>query len=467
MIEKYNARDTALQILIKIERNNAWSSLSINSHLENSGLSAEDKALAASLVTGVIERLYTLDYNLSLCLKRPLSRLKPRLLAILRVAAYQLLCMDKIPASAAVNEAVKQAKTYEPYAAGLVNAVLRKLAENGTGADTRPAPAGINHDAGLVKYFKIKYSVSEHLAELLIKDYGADTAETFLSAAIEKPLLYIRANTLKTDAEGLKAALLKDGAEAEGVDGVKNALILKSPGNITRLKAFRDGFFHVQDLSSQVCAMAVNPQKGDAVTDVCSAPGGKAFTMAQYMENTGEIAACDIYPHKIKLIEDGIERLGIKNIKTLIRDASATPNSYFLTPNSYDKVICDAPCSGFGVIGRKPEIKYKTGEEIASLPGLQFKILENSAELVKKGGTLTYSVCTLGKAETVEVADSFLENNKDFESVKVLPDVKRDEPGDYLTVLPDVMPRPCDGFFIAQFIRQNFIRRMDNNPLPV
>lgn len=425
-----DARTAAFRTLCKIERDNSYSNLLLSDTPGAVDMSANDRLLYHRMVKTVLERRITIDFNLSLYLKQPLKKLKPQVLTILRLGACQLLFMDKIPASAAINESVKIAKKQGcSFASGLVNAVLRKVSDKGV---------VLPDEKDEMKYLGIKYSFPEYICKKFVDYYGRETAEKIMAASLETANIYIRKNTLRNEELSV---------EAEKTDFPPDCYILRKPGNITESEDFRKGLFHVQDLSSQLCCYVLSPQKGETVIDVCSAPGGKAMTMAQMMENDGRIISCDIHEHKLKLINDTAERLGIGIVETYLRDAADKNAQLPLA----DKILCDVPCSGFGVTGKKPEIRYKDEKEISSLPVLQTDILENSCRFLKKGGKLVYSTCTLLPEENALICKKFLERHNDFRAVHIDDNIKGFRDGEGVNVLP--YDYNCDGFFFAAFER--------------
>ncbi len=418
------ARDCAFDVLQKMERDGAYSTVALRSYFNRTEMTAQDIQLATALVFGVTERKLTLDYFLAKQLSQPIKKLKPQVLTVLRIGAYQLLFLDKVPASAAVNEAVKSVKKNGcAYASGLVNAVLRKVASAGV---TYPQTENPVYD------FSIRYSCPKWLVSHLINAYGKENTEQILSVSQGENHLYIRVNTLKTTVDELRVILQNDGIETACVNDLPQALILKNVGDITRLQAFTDGLFYVQDYSSQLCCEILDAQEGDFLVDCCAAPGGKSFTSCCKMNNNGKVLSCDLHPFKTDMISENAKRLGISCLQTVCSDAVYLKN----TICNADRVLCDVPCSGLGVIGRKPEIRYKDKAEIDLLPSLQLKILSSCSEMVKDGGTLVYSTCTLNPAENEMVCLEFLKNNTAFELV-----------GDFLTIIPDGTK---DGFFIAK-----------------
>ncbi|MBR3753847.1 MAG: 16S rRNA (cytosine(967)-C(5))-methyltransferase RsmB [Clostridia bacterium] len=433
------ARQTAFEVLNKIERDKSYSNLTLDSFLYSANLSGADSAFVSALVYGVLERSISLDYCLSRHLKQPLKKLKPQVLTALRLGTYQLLFMDKIPVSAAVNESVTLVKKNGcAFASGLTNAVLRAVSKEGL---------VLPSDTDKIGYYSVKYSFPEALVKLWIESYGEENAVGIMSCCAGRPPLTVRVNTLRISRDELIDRLEKDGITATQ-STVENALNLEKCGGIERLSGFEDGLFHVQDAASQLCTKALEAKPGDSVLDICSAPGGKAFTCAQYMENKGKILACDIHSHRLALIKEGAIRLGIDSIDVLRNDASVFNPDMPL----FDKVLCDVPCSGLGIVRRKPEIRHKPLDEVASLPELQYQILSNAARYLKKGGRLVYSTCALNPAENVKVCERFINENKDF----ILKDISDITDNVYtnngmITLMPH--NNSTDGFFIAAFER--------------
>ncbi len=426
------ARDCAFEILQKMERNQAYSTVSLHAYFAKTELSHQDIQLATALVFGVTERKITLDYFLSKQLSQPIKKLKPQVLTVLRIGAYQLLYMDKIPQSAAVNESVKAVKKNGcAFAAGLVNAVLRKVAQYGivypnSGDD--------------IFNLSIRYSCPEWLVLHYKTSYGIQKCEQILASAQGSNRLYVRVNTIRTSLTALQKFLLEDGIESEPAVGIENALILHNAGDLTKCKSFNDGLFHVQDYSSQLCCDILDCRPGDFLVDCCAAPGGKSFTSAYKMQNRGRILSCDVHPFKADMISENAKRLGIDCLEAVCMDAVHLKNSI----RNADRVLCDVPCSGLGVIGRKPEIRYKSKDEVDKLPTLQYDILNSCSQMVKPGGILVYSTCTLNPAENEEVCCRFLAEHSDFEAVDI-------SDSHFLTVFPD---GDKDGFFIAEMKRK-------------
>lgn len=437
---KNSPRQKVFEILLRIHTANAYSNLTIDTYLQKDNMENRDKAFVSALVYGVCERQLTLDYNLSQYLKQPIKKLKPEVLIALRLGAYQLLFMDKIPSSAAVNESVNLTKSNRAaFASGLVNAVLRKVMQNGL---VLPQENSEN-------YLSVKFSCPQWLVDMYTEAYGKEDAKKILESSLGEVPVYIRVNTTKTTSSELISLLAEENITAEKVECIENALMLYKQGSVENLEAFKNGLFHVQDVSSQLCCSALDAKKGEKILDVCSAPGGKTFTICEIMENKGAVTACDIYSSRVKLINDGADRLGLSSVSAVVNDATVFNEKL----GEFDKVLCDVPCSGLGIIRRKPEIKYKSLDDIDKLYNLQYLILCVTSRYVKRNGTLVYSTCSLNHKENAEVCRRFLAENNDF----ILCDIPSAAAfgvvdDKMLTVLPH--KNNTDGFFIAKFERK-------------
>ncbi|MBR0415428.1 MAG: 16S rRNA (cytosine(967)-C(5))-methyltransferase RsmB [Clostridia bacterium] len=391
------ARQFVFELLLRLNKSGAYSNLILDSALKKCALSGQDKAFATSLFYGVIEKQLYLDYQLSLALTQPLKKLRPEVLITLRMGVYQLLLMDKVPDSAAINESVKLIKKNRcAFAAGLVNAVLRNIQRSGARLPDETAE----------NYLSVKYAVPQSLIDLWIEDYGKETCLGILESLEEMPQTVVRVNTLCTSAQELIDALAAEGVEAHPAKGLENALVIEKTGALHTLRAFENGLFHIEDTAAQKAALLIEAQPGERILDCCAAPGGKSFTIAEEM-GRGEIVACDIYPQRVALIETGAHRLHIDCIKTCVQDATIY-NSDF---GAFDRVLCDVPCSGLGIIRKKPEIRFKTPAEIADSAHAQLQILKTAFRYLKPGGTLVYATCTLHKAENEAVIDSFMKEH--------------------------------------------------------
>ncbi len=441
MTEK-NARQTALELLLKSERNGVFSNLALDAALSQSRLEQRDKSFVSALYYGVLERKLTLDFIISRYSDLPVPKISADILCILRMGLYQLLYMDAVPDSAAVNESVKLVDTVRKKSAkGFVNAVLRHFVRDGKKI------AYPDKQQSLVSYLSVAYSCPEWLVAQWLADYGQERTEQILSASLGRPPITLRVNTVNTTAEALCRQLSEEKVSATIHPTLPDCLVLSKSGDIEGLAAYRDGLFHVQDIASQLCCLALDPQEGEYVLDVCAAPGGKTFTTAMLMKNKGRLIACDLYPKRTKLVENGAVRLGISVIEAI----PANANEFHPEFCGADRVLCDVPCAGLGVIRRKPEIKYKNPEELDRLPEIQYNILCNASRYVKPGGTLLYSTCSLSKKENEQIAERFLRKHTEFVQKPFPPAfqaVCRAE-GGMLTLFPQA--DGSDGFFIALF----------------
>ncbi len=438
-----NPRNTALNVLMKIEQDNAYSNIALNNAIRENKLSGVDSSFVSALVYGVLERKITLDYIIKQYSKIPLRKIELKTKMILRLGILQLLFMDKIPESAAVNESVNLAKKHKlQKSSGFINGILRSITRS-------EEKYKLPDKSDKVLYYSVKYSAPQELVKLWINSYGELNTEQLLISLCGRPKICARVNTLKTDRNSLIAELEKEKVSAEEIPFLENAVSLTETGSIERLSAYKSGKLHIQDASSQLCVDFLSPKPREVLLDICSAPGGKSFTAAQYMCDRGKIFACDLYDHKLKLISDGAKRLGIHSIVTLKRDGASSDVSLPLA----DKILCDVPCSGLGILSRKPEIRYKDNLITEDLPELQYKILCQSAQYLANGGRLVYSTCTLNPAENNKNARRFLEEHPDFYGVKLSlpPQINRaiDENDYEITLMPHTSG--TDGFYIAVF----------------
>ncbi len=424
-----NERKVLISALLKAEKN-GYSNLILDNILNESDLSTLGRGFVTSAFYGILERKMTLDYVLNSFLKRPIDKAPPYTAAVLRSGAYQILFMDKIPDTAAVNESVKLIKrSKESGNSGLVNAVLRNITKfdidklNGCSAD-------------------VVYSVSPWIYNELVSAYGLESTKAFFLNAFETPPIFIRINSTL---EGAYDSFLKE-AKAVGADikttDIADCYQVFGLGSVEKLDSYKKGLFFVQDYSSQLCAMALGAKPNERILDCCAAPGGKSFSISLDMKQSGELISCDIYDKRVGLIKQGADRLGLSNIHPTIMDATEFQPSLGL----FDRVLCDAPCSGIGVIRRKPEIKYKSQNECAELIPIQKQILQNVSKYVKIGGRLVYSTCTLLPQENQMIVSEFLKHNSNFSPV-----FEEEKP-----VLKTLIPpnNLGDGFFFAVMERK-------------
>ena len=421
-----NERKLAVSILMKIENGGAYSNLTLANDFKDKDMTKEEKAFVSALVYGVLDRKITLDYVLSKFMKTPIKKTAPFTLGVLRTALYQIMFMDKIPESAAVNEAVKLIKkSKENRNAAFVNAVLRSVLR----ADSL-IPSG-----DTVNDLSVRYSAPLWLVESFVKDYGKETAISLLEESLKPAPFTLKVNTIKISSDSLVRKFEDIGIMANK-GNLENSLILDKGIDIKKSKEFEDGLFYVEDEASQTAISVLAPKPNERILDICAAPGGKTFTMASLMENKGEIVACDLYEHRVGLINEGAKRLGIDIINTKTSDATL----YNEELGEFDAILCDVPCSGLGVIRRKPDIKYKESEDFSSLEKIQYSILSNAVKYLKKGGRIMYSTCTLRCAENEELVNSFLKEYNTFKKVTEK------------TLMPHI--DKTDGFYYALLVNE-------------
>lgn len=438
-----DARQAAVRALLQIDTAGGYSNVVLDNLLENVSLSSADRALASRLVYGVVERRLTLDYLITACSSVPLKKMHPIVREILRCGVYQLVYMEKVPPAAAVNESVKLTRVMKQHAAaGFVNGLLR-------GVDRKKAELldGLpDTDEGL----EIRYSCPRQLIVLWREAYGEETACQLLEHLNDVPDACLRVNTLATSVEAFTDRLREAGIGYREESGLPGCLHLKSAVSLRGLAPEAENWYYHQDAASQWCCLALGARPGEHIADVCAAPGGKSLTLAQYMENQGEILACDLYPAKCETMEKRAARLGITCLRTAVRDASKPPPASLR--GAFDRVLCDVPCSGLGVIRRKPEIRYKPLTEFDGLPALQYAILEQAALLVKPGGVLQYSTCTLRPQENEQVVERFLREHPEFGPRRLpLGCLNGGISPSSLTLFPHM--HGTDGFFIAGFCK--------------
>ncbi|MCI5604303.1 MAG: 16S rRNA (cytosine(967)-C(5))-methyltransferase RsmB [Clostridia bacterium] len=391
-----NAREIAMKVLYSVEVESAYSNMALKKALNNKEITKQDKAFITNLVYGVINRKLTLDYVISAYSKIKLKKISKYILIILRMGLYQLMYMDKIPESAAVNESVKLAKRYGHGASsGFVNGVLRSYIRNGIEIPETD--------------LSVKYSYPEWICKKWINDFGFEFAKQLMVAMNTEPKLTLRPNTLKTNAKQLAKDLLEQGIKSE-IDG---SSLVCDGFDIANNALYLNGFYTVQDRAASYAAEVLDTKPCERVIDMCSAPGGKTTHMAELMGNRGSIIAFDIHEHKIRLIQENAKRLGINIIDARIGDGTVIDESLSETA---DKVLCDVPCSGWGIIRRKPDIKWNK-EDVEGLYQIQRKILENGSRYLKSGGELVYSTCTINPEENENTVNKFFEKHSDFEKL--------------------------------------------------
>ena len=431
-------RYTAVKLLDKTFRSGSYSNIQLDAGLKNSDMSAQDKRFCTALYYGVIERKITLDYIISGLSSRPVSKLDSIIITILRCGIYQILYMENVPDNAAVNESVKLAKQFgKTSASGMVNAVLRNFIRSGKKTE-------LPEDEK--KALSVKYSVPEWFVESLTKDYGRELAEDLLNDSFGRPPVYIRLNSVEYSGNDDFITKMMKGCRLTDPGILPYCRIAE--GDPTETPAFSMGLFHVQDLASQLCCEALSPSENDTVLDLCAAPGGKTFTMAEMMNGRGKIYAFDLHEKRVGLIRSGAETLELSNITARQGDASVfDPDIPKAT-----KILCDVPCSGMGVIRKKPEIKYKSPEDFERMPEIQYRIAENALNYLAEGGEMVYSTCTLRKAENDEVVKKLLENHPEIELTELPEPLGSVFRGGIASIFPRHFG--SDGFFIAKFRRK-------------
>ena len=451
-LPKISARAMALEILYLVDHDEAYSNLALNSVLEKYRPEKLDRGFVTELVYGVLRTRNTLDWVLGRFLKKPITGLTPWIRNILRAGVYQLMYMDKVPESAAVNESVNLAKRYgHKGTVGLVNGVLRNVVRNLkeiTFPDREKQP---------VQYIAVRYSHPEWLVERWLGEFGfAETVE-LCQANNEIPSNAVRTNTLRINRDELSQKLTEEGIQVAEGRFAPETLVLDGFKSVGSIAAHREGLFLVQDESSTLVGHALQPAPGSRVIDACSAPGGKTTHLAQLMGNRGRIVACDVHEHKIDLIRENADRLGITIIEPLLYDAASLHEKF--AGEQADYILVDAPCSGLGVLRRRPEIRWrKEPEQIKELPKLQLAILESAVRCLKPGGVLVYSTCTITEEENTGVVREILRRRPDLQPEGLqdcLPGALSDMAGldtsqaGYVQFLPH--RHGMDGFFIARF----------------
>jgi 16S rRNA (cytosine967-C5)-methyltransferase len=395
-----NPRQAACVVLLRIQKEGCYADQLMDRELSSGRLNGPDRGLFAELVLGVLRRQGTLDHILSGLLAQPLARQEPQVLIFLRLGLYQLLYLDRIPESAAVNESVNLAKQVLPRASGLVNAVLRNYLRH---KDSVIYPDPV---AAPVAYIAARHSHPAWLVKLWFSQIGEAETELLAEASSLQPPLTLRTNTLTITREELLDKFAANGISAAACRFSPFGILVEGRHHIPGLPGFREGAFAVQDEASQLAGILLDPQPGERLLDCCAAPGGKATHLAQLMENRGELLAMDNSGSKLPLIREAAQRLGITNIRT--RAADLLQSGAF-PADAFDRVLLDAPCSGLGVIRRNPEAKWRvTSEDVTRLAAVQKVMLKNAIRMLKPGGVLVYSTCSTTREENEDVVGDFL-----------------------------------------------------------
>lgn len=437
-----SARKRALEVLTLCRTRGAWADAALGSRLE--GLSSADAALCSRIVYGVIQNETLLDFYLSAYCSQKLERLQPPLAEILRIGGYQILFLDRVPDSAAVHTSVELAKgAGRGQAAGLVNAVLRRLCREKEALPEIP-------DRDPVRYLSIRYSYPKWLVKRVLALLGREEAEEFLALGNSQPPTAVQINSLLFKTDRVRESLEGEGVTVKESNLLPDCLLLAGTGNLEKLIAYQAGAFYVQDPAARFAVLAMGLSPGMRVLDVCAAPGGKSFAAAIVMGNRGEILACDLHGNKLKRIQEGADLMGLTSIRTEAADGRVCREEWL---GSFDAVIVDAPCSGLGILRKKPDIRRKRADDLFTLPVVQSAILENAAGYVKPGGTLLYSTCTILPEENEGVTDEFLGSHPDFSRERfVLPEPVGAVDGQ-LTLWPQRYG--TDGFYICRMTRRS------------
>jgi len=446
----YNTRDIATNIVMDVTQEEAYNNIALKKALQQyNEITIQDKAFITEIVNGTLRNILYIDYIIEQFSSVKLSKIKPLLLNIMRIAVYQIKFMDRVPDSAACNEAVKISKKRGHTAlSGFVNGVLRNIIRN---KDSIKLP---DENKEPIKYLSVVYSYPEWMVAKFLEEHNYSFVKELCIKNNSAPDVTIAVNTLKISTEALKEKLENEKVTVEDGKYLKNALHISRTSDLSNLKAYNEGYFHVQDEASQLAIQVLDPQEEDYIIDVCSAPGGKSLICAEKMNNKGIIKARDIYPHKLTLIEESAKRLGIDIIQTQNWDATLLDNDNIARA---DRVLIDAPCSGFGLIRKKSDIKLKKKvEDIKNLQQIQRKILTVCSEYVKLKGVLVYSTCTMSKEENSDNINWFVENFPfELEDISALLPENIDNTTakqGYIQLYPNI--NDTDGFFIARLRRK-------------
>ena len=424
MTNSTNTRELALDMLLAIDRDGQYSHLVLRDVLDKyQYLSKQERAFLTRLTEGTVERMLTLDYVIDQFSKTKVKKMKPLIRELMRLSVYQIMYMDGVPDSAVCNEAVKLArKRGFSGLSGFVNGVLRSVAREWK-------DVAFQNES-------VRYSVPEWIIDGWNADYGRDVTEKMLEAFMQPAKITVRTNTQKCTPEELKDRLSQEGVTVEAIEGISYAFALSGFDYLAGLGSFQDGWFYVQDISSMTVAHAADPKKGDYIIDVCAAPGGKSSHLAELLDGSGMVEARDLTEYKVGLIEENILRHDLHNMKAVQQDATLFDEA---SVEKADILICDLPCSGLGVIGRKSDIRYKmTAEKAHDLAVLQQEMLDTVWKYVKRGGKLIYSTCTIHKEENEDNVAAFLQKHPQFTLVEQR----------------QIFPMEgSDGFFVAKMIR--------------
>lgn len=452
MIDK--ARELALKVLYKIDVDKAYSNIVLDEMIKQNinFLNEKDIGLISEIVYGVTTWRLTLDSIIKKYSKIRLKKISPWIINILRMSIYQIVFLNKIPKSAAVNEGVNLAKRYgHKSSSGFVNAILRKVSKQ----DYEDL---FNIEDEKERISKITSTPEWIIEELKKEGMKLNKIEQICKNSNIRPKVSIRVNTLKITKEDLKKSLMEKGIKVE--DGIlEDFLILDKAKGLENIKEFKDGLFTVQDEAAGLTSLILKPNKGDKILDACSSPGGKTTYIAQIVENNAEIEAWDLHESRIKLVEQNANRLGINIIHTKVNDATKYDEKYF---EKFDKILLDVPCLGLGVLKRKPDIKWqRKREDIENISKIQYEILNTCSKYLKPGGVLVYSTCSILDSENKEIISKFLKENKDFDLSKIKIQDEKNTTNNYFEkyivnnkFLQVYQNEKTDGFFICKLIKK-------------
>lgn len=442
MKKQTNVRDVAVEILLQIEKNQAYSNLLLNSSIKKHKVNEKDIGLLTEIVYGTLQRRQTLDFILTGYLKKA-KKIEAWVRILLRISIYQMVYLDRIPERAVLYEAVEIAKTRgHKGIASFVNGVLRSFQREGIP----------NYDSisDPIELLAIQTSHPKWLVEKWVNQFGYEETEKMCEANLMPPSQTARVNLMKTTVDDVYHNLTDKGIMVERGDISEDA-IKGMKGNLAVTDSFKEGYLSIQDESSMLVAKVLNPQEGERVLDACAAPGGKSTHIAERMKGTGTVHSLDLHEHKVKLIQQQADRLDLQNIFPQALDSRLAGDHF--ENESFDRILVDAPCSGFGVIRRKPDIKYtKTQDDILKLADLQNKILQAVSPLLKRNGVLVYSTCTIDREENSDVIQLFLKDHPEFERDESLKDLLPEKLNPYIKngeiqLLPHYFG--TDGFYIA------------------
>jgi 16S rRNA (cytosine967-C5)-methyltransferase len=440
---KKNAREIALELLESIEKQQAYSNLLLNNAIKKYHLEKADARLLTELTYGTLQRKMTLDYYLKSFLRKGKIDLWVR--QLLRLSLYQMVYLTKIPDRAVIHEAVNIAKKRgHKGIASFVNGVLRSIQREGI-----PSLDEIKDD---LERISIETSHPLWLVKRWVRQFGVEKAREICEENLRTPVQTGRVNEYLTDVEEVISILNEEGFEVKRSEIIPSAIKCLR-GNLANSDAFKNGLLTIQDESSMLVGYVLSPEKGEHILDCCAAPGGKSTHIGELLKNTGSVTSLDLHEHKVKLIKENAERLKLSNIKPRVLDSREA--SKVFESESFDRVLVDAPCSGLGVIRRKPDIKYvKTEEDVYALTSVQFQLLDEASKLVKKGGRLVYSTCSIDHDENEQVSKKFLESHPDFQAdIEIINRVPKLVQPFVQNHMIQILPQDLgsDGFFIACF----------------